>query len=197
MKIYSYYKVTLLTLIAMLLVCESVYAGDGSPAQVSDITFGLKLVLKVLPDADKHLVELCLENHSNRAINIDRQAVDRATLSIQTSIVQNDSKKGVGVGSITGFGDSTHLSIEQIANNPARMLSIASHESYVVKIDLDKACGDAFKQKNAGKVQIEFHCPHLVLGYADEQPSKKMNDVELVSNSVTIDVATPKAAKGR
>lgn len=200
MKTNNLCKIISLSIMTILIACNHVCAGDESPMRVSDATFGLKLVLKLLPDVDRHMVELRLENHSNKAITIDKQAMDRANLStsIESLVVQTNSETGVvtsGSISLSFHGGWPHLSIEQIAGNPARIASIAPNESYAVKIDLDRSHGDMFQKKDAARISIRFRCPHIVLGYVGERPSKKMNDVELVSNSVTIDVAASKGQK--
>lgn len=198
MKTNNFCRITSLAIMTILLACNHVCAGDESPSRISDATFGLKLVLKLLPNVKGHVVELRLENHSNKAINIDKQAMDRADLStsIESLVVQTN---GVitGSGSVSGHGGWPHLSIEQIASNPARIASIAPNESYAVKIDLDKLHGDVFQQKEAARISIRFSCPNVVLGYAGERPSKEMNDVKLISNEITIDVAPSEGDKSK
>ncbi|MDD2708921.1 MAG: hypothetical protein PHV34_13125 [Verrucomicrobiae bacterium] len=188
-------KISFFFCLVALLTCNFVDANNNSPSQSSDATFGLKLVLKVLPKTDSHLVELRLENNSERGIDVDKQVIDNAIPNIQMHIIQWDSKKQSISGAVSGSGRSPHESSERIASDSTRLLSIKSKDSHRTVIDLDKICPDAFNQNSPTKIRIEFSCPHVILGYTGERPSKKMNDMELISNSVTIDITPSPPSK--
>ncbi len=181
-------------LICVISACKFANAIADPNLEIKDVTFGLKLTLKVQPNVEGHQLELRLENHSNRAINIDRQAIGQAILDTSLFLYQSDNEKRI-IDSSSNVGSSHRQSVERIAADSERALTINPNESYAVKFDLDKLCRKQFEQKDAIKMEIKFKCPSVVLGYADDRPSKEMNAIDFISNTVTLELHSLKRSK--